>query len=520
MTLGEEKSIMTAPISGNQENLGGSPLKYAVENSDKYFAAILVDNGDYSKTYLFTFTWPIEDGYRIFAFYPADLSTRPQGAYVSTDSMARSTASLWNCNASVRLVNISFEPAEEKIGQVILLISSDRPEVSTTVKIETSPYSEEQITGALEYPTCSSNHKGYIGSSFTIAASDVKINAESLLRRESDATQIDWEQGEFENIGEPKAALIWQEAEEDNERILHNTGSEYDSREKNDLPNYSGAGYWYLSRKGDTLIYDQIYVPEDAEYDFWIRDYSDADTSEQRAINLYIDGEFIGKFNANIFADGFEWNYLTTEYLANGFHEVKIEKAEDTSYAAVIDAFLLTRDDEYIPEGRFVYHGPFVLDDGSMDTQIATDHNENNSSESAVQDSDSYTGQTFVQSVSSTIDTRGSECLDVDIDTKYLTDLKIKFMFDTEDLSKVVDLYFVFNYDGVWLSFDESGRVVNGITPFITSFEVPAELTLLDVQEINFTSFKGHTLTVYAGYVLYDSFPMSIKYGCMRYMFK
>ena len=535
MVPGEEDSILTSPIPGNQEYLENSIVKYIIENSDDYFAIVLVDNIDYSKTYLFTFTWPVADGYRIFAFYPSDLSTHPRGVYLSTDSMDRGLASLWNCTSSVALINVSFEPSENKIGQLVLLISSDQPEKKTNIKIEVSPYSEEQISGALEYPTCSSNHKGFIGSSFTVEASDTILDVNSFFEKvdssdsathtedessdhesnastySSNGTGIDWNQGEFEDIGNPKAALIWQEAEEDTDRILHNTGTEFDSRELNSLPGYSGAGYWYLSRAHDTLIYDRVYTPEDADYDFWIRDYSDVEQYGQRAINLYIDDVLIGTFTENILMNGFEWNYLATVYLTTGFHVVKIEKAENTSAAALIDAFLLTRDTDYIPEGKFVYHGPFILDDGRVDNDQV------NQETSGGQETE---GQGRNQVISSVVDVSNTECTEVNIDTDTLTDLNIKFSFQSEDAGKNADFYFVFNYDGSWLSFNTSGQIVAGIAPFIEDLAVPGEITLLDLKDIDFKSFKGHNLTLYSGYLLYESFPMPIKYGCIKFNFK
>lgn len=505
MSPGEQKTVTTSTIPGYSEEMP-ERFESSIGNSDYYWVVIAVDDIDFDKTYLVTFTWPLSDSSRTFIFSSPKFSPDDRIS-LNKGSMDKSIASLWNCSASSALVNISFETAvSNPPHQFLIAIATPEPGLQTTVKIEESMYTDEQITGPIIPPTCTGNHALYIGSAIELVIEGDFLDQTDNVENESSNSTGD-SNVEFVGLGPSDAPIIWIETEEEDSFNVQETGANWDSHQDNSYDDYSGYGYWYLSRAGDELIYF-VNIEEDGDYYIWIRDFSD--TSHpfgQRAINLYIDDQFIGKFAENNSGNGFNWHHLATVYLTSGTHEFIISKAENTSAAALVDVYLLTQDKDFIASGKMIYHG-----NADNNEENVTDQNNDYNSNSATN-----TNQNVQKQMIASLN---PICSKIQIDTNRLVDLFVTFDIDQDDIGILMDYYVVFEYDGAWLSMASDGQIVSGIVPFIQRTEDLNELNLLNIRNVDFSGFKGHSLTMYSGYTLLNSFPLVTKYDCIEFEFK
>ncbi len=138
------------------------------------------------------------------------------------------------------------------------------------------------------------------------------------------------------------------EAEDEKDSGLYTPGPsepsyQWSSRELANLP-HSGRGYWYLSRKGDWLLY-VFDIPVDGNYSLWIKDLNDQrHPAGARTVLINIDCENQYRVPENTRPDnsGWGWHQFGKLYLKKGRHIMKVQKEATTSGAAVIDAFYFT----------------------------------------------------------------------------------------------------------------------------------------------------------------------------------
>ncbi len=112
---------------------------------------------------------------------------------------------------------------------------------------------------------------------------------------------------------------------------------------------HSGKGYWYLSRKGDWLLY-VFNVPKDGIYKLWIKDFNDMKHpfgSRTIIVNIDCEKKFRVPENTSPKDYGWGWHLIGTIKLKKGKHIMKIKKEATTSAAAVIDAYYITLGTEY-----------------------------------------------------------------------------------------------------------------------------------------------------------------------------
>ncbi len=67
MSPGAQKTVTTSTIPGYSEEMP-ERFESSIGNSDSYWVVIAVDDIDFDKTYLVTFTWPLSDSSRTFIF--------------------------------------------------------------------------------------------------------------------------------------------------------------------------------------------------------------------------------------------------------------------------------------------------------------------------------------------------------------------------------------------------------------------------------------------------------------------
>ncbi len=120
------------------------------------------------------------------------------------------------------------------------------------------------------------------------------------------------------------------------------------SRKLANLP-HSGKGYWYLSRKGDWLLY-VFDVSKNGNYKLWIKDFNDLKHppgARTIIVNIDCEKKFRVPENTSPKDSGWGWHLIGTIYLKKGKHIMKIEKEATTSAAALIDAYYITQGTEY-----------------------------------------------------------------------------------------------------------------------------------------------------------------------------
>jgi len=119
-------------------------------------------------------------------------------------------------------------------------------------------------------------------------------------------------------------------------------------------PPIFGAGYWYLSRGGEYLMYN-FNVPKDGKYNVWVRDYVDNfQPRGVRRIVMDFDKKNYGTFgetSASVPSDNeigvVAWHKVGDGVsLKSGSHTMKITKEATTAGAAILDSFYLTTGSE------------------------------------------------------------------------------------------------------------------------------------------------------------------------------
>ncbi len=128
------------------------------------------------------------------------------------------------------------------------------------------------------------------------------------------------------------------QAEDETRYNVKTPGTAWDSKE---MP-YTGSDgkVWYLSRQGDYVIYNISL--QSGTYYLWINDHRDKHHIwGVRAVNVYINDELKTTFKEHE-GLGWKWHLVGQLEITAGNNEIKLEKQETTSAAAIIDKLYIT----------------------------------------------------------------------------------------------------------------------------------------------------------------------------------
>jgi len=474
--VGSTVTVQTSSVKGRNENVDNSPMEQIIKNSGVYWSVLTV-NVDLSKTYTVTMSWPL-DGYgRMFGFSGPDPGNNGLFDSLNIDSMQPASAKAWNCSADMYRANVSFDPTSTS-SQLLILYRTSEPGLTAQVTVEEATLSDEQIEHSTPIPVCANSPNLYWGTALTIklAGEDFTDSGTSSNANSSDTAGFEDQNGNY-----------WIEAEDESSASIQTPGTAWDSHEETGQPGrggHSGAGDWYLSRGNDTLYYT-IDISQGGTYYLWCRDYSDnAHPAGARGISVVIDGVHLGAFPDNNQLSGFTWHKLTSLDLTAAQHTLAVTKSETTTAAAILDAFMLTRDPQFSPTGT-------VPSPDSSGAHQRID-------------------ETLVAGTN-------GQCSTVVIDSSKLTDLKLVFEYDSDDLNKWIDYYFIIGISGAWFSLNSDGKLVSGIVPMVQGYLQGENVELLNLAGGDFSDLAGQTFTLYSGYVISESGSSQVKYDCRSF---
>lgn len=479
--VGSTVTVQSSSVEGRNEVVDnariGPHIRKLIKQSDIYWS-VLVVNVDLSKAYTITMSWPIDGYIRMFGFSGPDIESNHDGFdSLNMDPMDPASAKAWNCSADGWRAKVSFDPTSTS-SQLLILYRTREPGLYAQVTIEETTLSDEQINCEEPKPFCSNAPPKCWGFILT-----EKLTGENSTDNgvSSNATPSD-------TVGfEDQGGNYWIEAEDESSTSIQAPGTEWDSHEETGQPGragHSGAGDWYLSRGGDTLYYT-IDIPQGGTYYLWCRDYSDnAHPAGARGISVAIDSVHLGSFPENSQVSGFAWHKLTSVDLTAGQHTIAVTKSETTTAAAILDAFMLTKDLQFSPTGM-------VPPQDSSGAHQKID-------------------ETLVAGIN-------GQCSTVVIDSSKLTDLQLLFEYDSDDLNKWIDYYFILDISGAWFSLNSDGVLVPGIVPMVQGYLQAEDVELLNLTGVDFSDWAGQTFTLYSGYVISESGLSQVKYDCRRF---
>ncbi|MDO8532884.1 MAG: hypothetical protein Q7T26_12110 [Dehalococcoidia bacterium] len=149
------------------------------------------------------------------------------------------------------------------------------------------------------------------------------------------------------------------QAENEVDKTLYPQGTTWDStKEKSPSwrKGWTGTGDWYLSRAGESLVYE-FTTKADGAFSLWVRDLDDGKhQAGARTITVVIDqfqtgGQVLGDFPENTVRNNeFQWHKVKDGIqLKASKHTMTVYKKTTTSAAATLDAFFLTSDPNVQP---------------------------------------------------------------------------------------------------------------------------------------------------------------------------